>query len=225
MWFPQSIRALTQAQASSFRLQCQLARKVIKVNSSFRSIKDTRHIEYAVFYQKLRQLNPDFDFAFAQRERVHEALKSTIVETVGWKEFSLMKQNPENIRKSKNNSTRATRDSSNSWFRLQGEEKTFWAAFEGSAEQPNARGALKLPSYASMDQMKYRRFFDELREMNAHNLGIGSYQAKKALKQVFIGIIGEKDFNRMRMSNAMGQHRTEWTRLLNEAAEYHRGRG
>lgn len=179
--------------------------------------KDIKQIEYAEFFQKLRQLNPGVDFS--QQKEVHDAFKPTIVDTIGPREISVISRRAENVR-----SPRVIKsvlpDSYSSWVRLKREEQKFWAEPAMALEPPRSQAALKLPNYTSIGQIKYHSFIPELRDLNSSTSQIIPKHAKIALKQVVVGIMGERNFNRMQYAKAGSEHRTQWRRLMGEAAEY-----
>lgn len=82
-----------------------------------------------------------------------------------------------------------------------------------------------LPVYTSINQIKYDKFVDQLRQVNEPDCKYRQKEVHKALKSTIIEIVGKEEFQRMKggpssETGGGGTFRTEWKRLMKEEMGY-----
>lgn len=150
-----------------------------------------------------------------------------IVQTTGRKEFLRIQSTAglqfkvnERNEKGKLVKSRDIWESYNAWKRLLKDEREYFETGNTKGPKVPLESSLRLPSYSNVRQIEYRHFIQGLRNLNPEETTIDSLHARTALEQVIIGVIGEEDFEKMKLSSKGGVSRTAWKRLMDEAAGY-----
>lgn len=78
---------------------------------------------------------------------------------------------------------------------------------------------LKLPSYASVDEIRHSCFVDELRRENPDHTLRGR-DVKNALRCTIINMVGKKRFQRLKKSRSTDELCSPWQALMQESREF-----